>query len=272
MRGAGGRGVRCAIVAALVVGGCTFRPLYAEDRDGHSTRDDVAAIEVSQIGNGRVGQVLRNNLVQELTPRGEPAAPEYRLDVTLSDTLTDLLVQQDSEVLRRNYSLTASYRLVDTSTGRQVASARTTRTSSFNRVESEYANLIAERDAQRRTADAIAQVMAQRLGVTIAGLPSPEDRAAAAQREAERAAQPDPSSATPPQPLDIPPSAPPRRTTIETRPTLTPSVAPPAPQTSEPQASEPETPAPKTPEPETPEPETRTPQRFPDPVAIDAAL
>jgi len=192
----------------VILAGCSFRPLYGTSNEGTSARVGSNSIAISQIGQERVGQQLRNSLIDRLTPGGQPQFPAYTLDVTISDSLTDLLVQEDSTVLRRNYRLTASYKLIEVATGDPVYTSSVSRTASLNRLDSEYANVIAQRDAEERAAEAVADVMVQRLGIALARLASPESRRNAALEEAVKIAAARVDRTRPPEPEDIPLSPP----------------------------------------------------------------
>ena len=72
---------RPAVAAALIsLAACGFRPLHAP---GAGAEPEVlAGIEIAHIPD-RLGQVVRNHLLDRLTPRGAPAAATYRLAVSL---------------------------------------------------------------------------------------------------------------------------------------------------------------------------------------------
>lgn len=217
---------RMALVGlALGLAACTqgFTPLYGESAGGTSARAALNSISVPPIGDDRVGQQLRKELIGRLNPSGEPANARYRLSVQTSDQLTDLLVQQNTTVLRRNFTLIAYYELLDTVEGEVVYQGNAQRAASLNRLDSEYANVIALRDAQERAASALADAVAQRLGVVMATLGSPEGRRKTALRKAATpTASPVPmpgparNPALPPEADDAPPLGPPPARTFET--------------------------------------------------------
>ncbi|MDW3098259.1 MAG: LPS assembly lipoprotein LptE [Alphaproteobacteria bacterium] len=207
--GMGVKAVAVGLGLALILAACSFRPLYGTSNEGNAARIGSETIAIGPIGDDRVGQQLRNGLINRLTPRGQPAFPAYQLDVTITDSLGDLLVQEDSTVLRRNYKLTASYRLVELATGDPLHSSTVSRTASLNRSDSEYANVIAQRDAEERAAEAVADVLAQRLGIELARLASPKERRRAAIAEAAKIAAAKVDRTYPPEPLDSPLSPPP---------------------------------------------------------------
>ena len=61
------------LAALLVLSGCGFEPLYGRFGDS-SIADDLARIKIQAIG-GRSGQLLRNHLLDGLTPKGELTRP-----------------------------------------------------------------------------------------------------------------------------------------------------------------------------------------------------
>ena len=186
------------------VAACSFRPLYGNSAEGAAARTGIQSVEVAQIDFGRVGQHVRNELISQMTPRGTPARPEFTLSVALQDVVADLLVQENSTVLRRNYTLTATYQLIDNETGAPVFSSSVQRNAALNRLDSEYANVIALRDAEERAAAAVATVITQRLSIALSELASPEKRRKAALEEANRIKAAPARSATPPEPVDQP--------------------------------------------------------------------
>ena len=186
-----GRALAGAMVLAVGLAGCGFQPLYGDTPSGSFARAAVQEVAVSEIGSDRTGQILRNALIARL---GTGGAPAYRLDVSVSELIADLLVQADAQVLRRDYELTASYVLVDLADGAAIHSGTVARRAGVNRVDSEYANVIAERDAAARAAESVADVIARRIGIVMAGQVAP----AAPQRPAIPAAPAGPPAETAP--------------------------------------------------------------------------
>jgi LPS-assembly lipoprotein len=134
----------------LFIAACGFHPLY-----GGAT-GDIRKLELSQIAvtpiESRTGSELRNELIDRLTPDGEPAYPQYRLDIALHEVREGLAIQKDASVTRWNYKLTGSYQLFDLGTGKVVTRGAATSTVAYNVVDSQFATLSAEQDAQRRAA------------------------------------------------------------------------------------------------------------------------
>jgi LPS-assembly lipoprotein len=138
------------MIAALTLAGCGFRPLYG-GVSGAARRLELSQIAVTPI-ESTLGSDMRNELIDRLTPSGEPAYPQYRLDITLHEYREGLGIQSDASVTRWNYQLTAVYQLTDLGTGKVVNKGTASSIASYSVVDSQFATLAAENDAKRRTA------------------------------------------------------------------------------------------------------------------------
>lgn len=152
------------VVAALPLAGCGFRPLYA-DRGADSTVNKLADIDVSAPENA-TGRVLKYNMLDRLSETGyAPASAAYKLVLMPTAYTQDVAVQQNSAVTRANYVMVVSFSLVETAKGKTVYRSTARSRSSYNRVESEFANLTAAKDAEERTSEAIADDIKLQLSV-----------------------------------------------------------------------------------------------------------
>ncbi len=157
------RCLAAGVVAVLAIGlaGCGFRPLYGE-RDGGSVARDIATVRIAPIAD-RIGQMLRNELLDRLNPAGEPADPRYALEVRLAVSRQELGLRKDETATRANLRFRSRFRLREAASGAIVYSGRTASVTSFNIVESEYATISAERAARRRGTLLVADSIALRL-------------------------------------------------------------------------------------------------------------
>jgi LPS-assembly lipoprotein len=165
------------VLAALALAGLTagcFQPMYGDSSVVATAGLDgrLAGVRVRQIDtpNGtplaRVGVGVRNELIYELTGGGEPNSATHRLDVKLSSTQLQVIV--DVTTARpeiQNYGIDASYTLVDLATGKTVVSGQT-----FSRVsydipgqQQRFAGARGLRDAENRAAKVIADNIRSRL-------------------------------------------------------------------------------------------------------------
>lgn len=156
------------LVLALALGGCGFTPMYATQGDGAGLVAEFSTIEVSPIAE-RVGQVVRNGLMDRLTPDGPPGTPVYRLQVTLSETREGFGFRPDEAITRENLRLDAAYSLLRTADGAEVLKGSARSNLAYDIVQSDFANFSAHQDAQRRTAEQVVNIIVVRLGIFLQG-------------------------------------------------------------------------------------------------------
>jgi len=106
---------------------------------------------------------LRRALERQLDPTGRGAAERYRLETRLRRQVEDLAIQLDAVVTRQDLTVAAVYELVELGEGRVVDRGRVERAASFNIRGEPYSDLVAEEDADRRVAEALAVALRQRL-------------------------------------------------------------------------------------------------------------
>ena len=158
-----------ALAAALaatmaVLGACGFEPLHARRAGQPAAASELATIRVGPIRD-RLGQQLRNHLFDILTPRGRPTVPRYILSVRLTESNQELAVRKNAFATRVNYWLTASYQLMDAETKRSVFSGGGRVVGSYNISQSEYATLIAAKDARAKAVREMSENIRTDLGV-----------------------------------------------------------------------------------------------------------
>ncbi|MEE4153416.1 MAG: LPS assembly lipoprotein LptE [Erythrobacter sp.] len=153
-----------ALAALMALTACGLEPMYAGGSDA-AVAQGIAAVEVPAIP-GRGGWLLRNALRERLGAAGE-AAPAYRLDVRLDDTLEALGVLNDDTVSRERRILRSRYQLVDLSTGEILLDATAGSDAGIDVVSSEYATIAAEQTALENLAKDVAERMTTRIALTL---------------------------------------------------------------------------------------------------------
>lgn len=152
------------LALALPLGGCGFTPLYAE-RDNASITADLAMLDVSA-PNDQLGRELKYGLLDLLSNAGNPPSnPTYLVEIAPIVYSEDLAIERDADVTRKNMVLVVPFRLVDTTTKETVLRSTARSRSSYNRVDSEFANIVAAQDAERRIAAAIAHDIKLQLAI-----------------------------------------------------------------------------------------------------------
>jgi LPS-assembly lipoprotein len=152
------------VSCAGLLAGCGFQPLYGNRANSASTPMQFAQIDVSDI-DSRPGHHLRNYLIDRLSARGGDYKKEYKLDVALSDTKDGLAIRADETVTRFNYRLLSNVRLTQISDHQILYESALRVTAAFNVVNSEFATLSAERDAEDRAALDMSSEIITRLAI-----------------------------------------------------------------------------------------------------------
>ena len=153
------------LALAAAAAGCGFRPLYGESTAGSA--QTLAQIEIMQIADRR-GQMLRNLLLDRLTPTGQPRQPAYALGVTLDETRQELAIRRDESATRANLTITAHFvlrALREPQLGVYSGTARAV--NGFNVLRSEFATLSAENAARERALRILSEEIRIRIAMAL---------------------------------------------------------------------------------------------------------
>jgi LPS-assembly lipoprotein len=151
---------RLLLTALLpLLAGCGFHPLYGDAR----LEPQLASIYVEPVAE-RDGYELRNTLINLLASNGESGGKAYRLKLNLTETNQGVALQNDATITRYNDTLTVSYVLSDAK-GTEITHGTQTSLASYNTVNSPYATLAGQQDADKRAAEEIAERIRLDLGV-----------------------------------------------------------------------------------------------------------
>ncbi len=161
------------LLSASLVSGCSFRPLYGE-RDT-TVIPELARIKIYPIEN-RPGQILRNFLIERLTPKGQPRQPLFALYAETTESVQSLGIRKDETVTRANMIVNAAYRLVRVANGELLYTGQSSSTSGYDILTSDYATLSAEKDAIKNNMHLIADDIKTRISFVISGLKSKAGR------------------------------------------------------------------------------------------------
>jgi LPS-assembly lipoprotein len=153
------------VVLALALAGCGFRPLYGNAGLNGAAAPRLSSIYVEQISD-RVGYELRNSLL-DLFDSGPPASSQYRLKLYLTEREDAVVLQANTSITRYNYTLNAHYDLTPKGGTSPVKSGDLTAFAAYNVAAAPflYATATAQRDAQNRAANDIAERLRTELAV-----------------------------------------------------------------------------------------------------------
>ena len=137
----------CSII---FVQSCGYEPLYQKSDVANTAGSELSTIIVKPISD-RIGQKLRNHLYDALTPAGKPKNPKWELNVTLQESIQKIALEQTSFSTRANLTLSGTFHLTAIGANDVKGHAGSVSViSSYNIFDSEYATLIAERDARSK--------------------------------------------------------------------------------------------------------------------------
>jgi LPS-assembly lipoprotein len=163
---------RAVLVAGcLTLAGCTLRPLLHTTNDA-GVRGELEAISIVGLDD-RLGQLVRNALLDELNPTGVEVPTRYILDVDLDRSAQALGIQVDNTITRFNLTLTARFELLDPKNGQVLYESNVQRVASYNVSLQPYATLAAEIDAEHRLAREVGDNIGTLLAVHFAQQATP---------------------------------------------------------------------------------------------------
>jgi LPS-assembly lipoprotein len=145
------------VLAAMVLPGCGFQPLYA-DNNNLGVSSTLSTIYVEPISD-RVGYELRNDLLDRLDATVSAQGARYRLKLYLTELEEPVVFQPNTSITRYNYTLTAHYDLVASGGTGPAKSGDITAFAAYNVAASPflYSTVAAQRDAKNRAANDIAE-------------------------------------------------------------------------------------------------------------------
>ena len=124
------RRARLTAALALCVGlaGC-FQPLYGPTASGEGLRDQLAAIEIAEVGVApnfeRVAHYLRSELAFDLNGSGMPAPKRYKLALSFASTLSTPIVDtQSGRAQSATINGTVTYSLTNADGSKTLASGK----------------------------------------------------------------------------------------------------------------------------------------------------
>jgi LPS-assembly lipoprotein len=159
------RRTRATALAAglLLLGGCGFEPVYGER--SLPGGQPLAYFDIDLIGD-RTGQMLRNELLERMHPRGENrAATGFVLRIRLQESRQGLAVRKDDTATRANLNLVAQFAVYRPGDSQPIFNGTATSVVSHNILAADYANIAARDDARRRGVNQLADLIKERLSV-----------------------------------------------------------------------------------------------------------
>lgn len=156
---------RSLLFALYAVGlaGCGFQPLLGRAGDSADAIEQLAAIRIEPIAD-RSGQVLRNALLDRLTPQGQATASRYILRIRLSEPRQTILLRRDDIISRSSYSAQASFEVRDMQ-GQRLLAGSSSFTTDYEIAASEFATRTSLENARDRVMGLVADDIRNQLAL-----------------------------------------------------------------------------------------------------------
>jgi LPS-assembly lipoprotein len=176
------RGLSLVLALAPMLAACGnsgFRPLYGATPSGAGLQERLAQLEVAAIP-GRVGQVIRNEIVFQSSGGGELLPPTHRLEVSITESVLTTLVTPLGDSAGQIYALQANFKLVEIKTKQVVLQGSSHGRAAFERFTNTsvvpgqsgqwtYSNVRARDDAENRAARVVADDLKTRVAIYMSG-------------------------------------------------------------------------------------------------------
>lgn len=167
-----GESLLACITIFILLTGCGFQPLHHQTTDyasekkmgGRNPVKEMAHIAIAPI-TGRTGQLIQNSLKDLFHSGGATKSPMYTLVIILKEEKEGLAIQQDNRATRYNLRLIANFRLLNKQNGMELIKGQTQAIAAYNVVDSDYANLISHKDAQKRAGQSVSEGIQTRIAV-----------------------------------------------------------------------------------------------------------
>ncbi len=158
----------------LLISACGFEPLYVERKSDEtwyykgefdtSISNEISQIKVEPIAD-RLGQLIRNDLLDSLTPKGIPANPKYRLEVyNIKKSVTEQAMRNDITATREKVRYTVNYRLLDAGNNKQLVKGNSIAYLGYDIMANPYSTTFAQKKVEKDAAKIIANDISLRMG------------------------------------------------------------------------------------------------------------
>ena len=140
------------LVAALVLAGCGYRPLYGSTATDPGVAGRLASIAIAE-PTDRPGQLIRNELISSMqTGKGED---KYLLNLTTTVKDNDVIAKKQPAVTRQAVFITTEFELIDRSNGAVLTKGTTCARVPYDVIRQPFADMQAQTDATERAAHEI---------------------------------------------------------------------------------------------------------------------
>ena len=161
------------LMFVVLIAGCGFEPLYTQRKSSNrwyfsgdfdaSISAEMAQIKVEPIAE-RFGQMIRNNLLDSLSPLGAPSEPRYRLRVEVKERRVEQqALREDITATRERIRFLVNYSMEDNNY-EELVSGDSIAFVSYDILANPYSTTTAKKKAEVEAAKIIADDISLRVG------------------------------------------------------------------------------------------------------------
>lgn len=161
------------LALVLGLGGCGFQPLYGEQAGGGRVVTALSQVVIEQPGERRA-QMLRNRIIDRLAGFGGAADSPYRVSLAVEVEKSGAGFLADNAITRADLRVSAHWLLRRRDDDKPLLEEDARTVVSYNVVQSDFANLNAEQDAEARALALIGERISSRLALYFANEGAPE--------------------------------------------------------------------------------------------------
>ena len=149
------------VLFAALCGGCGFKPLLGTESNP-LVQESLAQVRVDAILD-RSGQILRNYLMDGMSPKGIQGQARYRLQVVLTEPRREAAIQRDNTASRIAYTASATFRLYDETRRTYIFQGNSISDTTYEITTSEYATVSSLNGARDRVLQDVSTDIRQQL-------------------------------------------------------------------------------------------------------------
>ena len=161
------------LIVAAVLQGCGFEPLMGQSAHP-AVQANMQRIRIAAIPE-RSGQILRNHLLEALTPRGLQGGELYTLSVALSEPRREVSIRRDDTASQIAYAASATFVLRDKALRLAFSGASTAETT-YEVTNSEFATLASYASARDRVLQEVSVDIRQQIAMFLEGKAPPREQ------------------------------------------------------------------------------------------------
>ncbi len=148
---------------------CSFKPLYGTTATNVQLQETLKSVSIPEVP-GRVGQVVRNELIFRFTGGGHAAAPQYRLTLAVKESVKSQFVRRDGDSEGQFLELNTSFKLYRVGDDKlPILEGVSFAKAAFNDNTSIYSNVRSRRNAEDRAAKTTAEDLQVRISAFLSG-------------------------------------------------------------------------------------------------------